>query len=104
MAHEGIAMSAPEPEPALEVEEIFHTAAELPAAARSAYLLGACAGQPAVLARIERLLASHDDGAFMQRAADGIPAAEIRRPAVLKSKQGEAFAEPTQNLPCPVVL
>ena len=46
-------------------EAIFQVAADLPAAERAAYLLTACPGQPALRARVERLLASHDDGGFM---------------------------------------
>ncbi len=51
-------------------EAIFQIAADMPAEERAAYLRTACESQPALRQRIERLLASHDDDGFMQRAAD----------------------------------
>ena len=47
-------------------EEIFQGAAALSREERIAFLLMACDGQRAVRARVERLLASHDNVAFMQ--------------------------------------
>src|SRR6476659_9395177 len=51
-------------------EEIFQAAAALTGAERAAYLLTACESQPKLRERIERLLASHDDDAFMKRERD----------------------------------
>jgi serine/threonine protein kinase len=51
-------------------EGIFQVAADLPVPERAAYLATACKGQTVLRQRIERLLASHDDGGFMQRSAD----------------------------------
>ena len=71
-------------------EAIFQVAADLPAAERAAYLLAACEGQPALRARVERLLASHDDDGFMRRPADRTDSAELKAElARLKPEQGE---------------
>ena len=71
-------------------EEIFQVAAEMPAAERAAYLATACEGQPALRERVERLLASHDDGGFMQRSADCTHSAELKDElARLKPEEGE---------------
>jgi len=71
-------------------EEIFQVAATLPAAERAAYLAIACEGQPALRQRIERLLASHDHDAFMQRPADRTDSAELEAElARLKPEEGE---------------
>jgi eukaryotic-like serine/threonine-protein kinase len=60
-------------------EEIFEAAAKLPASERSAYLQSACAGDAALLARIEGLLKAHDAaGNFMQE-----PAGPARKTIVL---------------------
>jgi serine/threonine protein kinase/WD40 repeat protein len=58
-------------------EEIFQAASGLSAQERTMFLLTACDGQPTVRARVERLLESHDNSAFMQRAADRPAAAEM---------------------------
>ena len=50
-------------------EKIFVTAATLPRTERSAFLEAACEGAPSVRARVERLLAVHDDDAFMATPA-----------------------------------
>jgi len=51
---------------------IFSAARQLPAAQRSAYLDGACAGDAALRERIEELLrAGEEAGAFLQEAAPG---------------------------------
>src|SRR6185295_20094370 len=71
-------------------EEIFQIAADMPAAERTAYLRTACEGQPALRQRIERLLASHDDGGFMQRSSDRNDSAELQAElARLKPEEGE---------------
>jgi serine/threonine protein kinase len=71
-------------------EEIFQIAAELPAPEREAYLLTACEGQPALRQRIERLLASHDDGGFMQRSSDRNDSAELQAElARFRPEEGE---------------
>ena len=71
-------------------EEIFQVAADMPAAERAAYLRTACEGQPALRERVERLLASHDDGGFMQRPADRTDSAELEAElARLKPEEGE---------------
>src|SRR6185436_19524536 len=55
-----------------------------------AYLLTACEGQPALRERVERLLASHDDGGFMQRSSDRNDSAELEAElARLKPEEGE---------------
>ena len=63
-------MSRPDAQPSLDEEEIFQAAAALAGAERAAYLMTACEGQPKLRERIERLLVSHDDAAFMERPAD----------------------------------
>jgi WD40 repeat protein/serine/threonine protein kinase len=82
-------MSLSQSQPPPGEEEIFHTAAELTASARSGYLLAACAGRPEVRGRVERLLKSHDNEEFMLRGAEGIispnGAAELAR---FKPEQG----------------
>ena len=83
-------MSAPDTPPPMNEEEIFQVAADMPAAERAAYLLTACEGQPALRERVERLLASHDDGGFMQRSADRTDSAELEAElARLKPEEGE---------------
>src|SRR5690349_3893276 len=59
-------------------EEIFNAAAALPEAERAAFLENACAGQPALLDRVEALLRSHDMIGFMEdcTGAPHAPAAE----------------------------
>jgi hypothetical protein len=70
-------------------EEIFQAAAEMPAAERAAYLATACEGQAALRQRVERLLASHDHDAFMQRPADRADSAELQAElARLKPEEG----------------
>src|SRR4030095_10741253 len=71
-------------------EEIFQIAADMPAPERVTYLLTACKGQHALRQRIERLLASHDDGGFMQRSSDRNDSAELQAElARLKPEEGE---------------
>src|SRR6185503_1921850 len=71
-------------------EEIFQIAADLTAPERAAYLRTACEGQAALRQRIERLLASHDDGGFMQRPVDRTDSAELEAElARLKPEEGE---------------
>ena len=71
-------------------EEIFQVAADMPAAERAAYLRTTCEGQPSLRARVERLLASHDDGGFMQRSVDRTDSAELEAElARLKPEEGE---------------
>ena len=71
-------------------EEVFQIAADMPATERAAYLRTACEGQPALRQRIERLLASHDHDAFMQRPADRTDSAELEAElARLKPEEGE---------------
>jgi WD40 repeat protein/serine/threonine protein kinase len=71
-------------------EEIFQVAADMPAAEREAYLRTTCEGQPALRARVERLLASHDQDAFMQRSVDRTDSAELEADlARLKPEKGE---------------
>ena len=50
-------------------EKIFVTAATLPRTERRAFLEAACEGAPSVRTRVERLLAVHDDDAFMATPA-----------------------------------
>src|SRR6185503_9803797 len=71
-------------------EEIFQIAADLTAPERAAYLRTACEGQAALRERIERLLASHDHDAFMQRSADRADSPELEAElARLKPEEGE---------------
>ncbi len=71
-------------------EEIFQVAVDTPATERANYLRTACEGQPALRQRVERLLASHDDDAFMQRPADRTVSAELETGlARLKPEEGE---------------
>jgi WD40 repeat protein/serine/threonine protein kinase len=71
-------------------EEIFQVAADMPAAERAAYLIIACEGQPALRQRVERLLASHDDGGFMQRSSDRNDSAELEAELTrFKPEEGE---------------
>jgi serine/threonine protein kinase len=58
-------------------EEIFQAAVDLPAAERATYLAATCEGQSALRHRVERLLASHHDEAFMQRPADRTDSGEL---------------------------
>jgi WD40 repeat protein/serine/threonine protein kinase len=71
-------------------EEIFQVAADMSGAERAAYLRTTCEGQPALRSRVERLLASHDDGGFMQRSVDRTDSAELEADlARLKPEEGE---------------
>jgi len=71
-------------------EEIFQVAADMLAPERAAYLATACEGQPALRQRIERLLASHDDGGFMQRSSDRNDSPELKAElARLRPEEGE---------------
>jgi eukaryotic-like serine/threonine-protein kinase len=71
-------------------EEIFQGAADMPVSERADYLATACEGQTALRQRIERLLASHDHDAFMQRPADRNDSAELKAElARLKPEEGE---------------
>ena len=58
-------------------QEIFDVAVELPPGERAAYLDEACEGRPAVRAGVDHLLASLQDDAFMQRAADSTATPEV---------------------------
>jgi len=52
------------------VKEIFQAAIELPAGERAAYLASACAGDPALLAEVESLIAAHQQtGSFLDTPA-----------------------------------
>jgi eukaryotic-like serine/threonine-protein kinase len=83
-------MPVPDERPRFSEEEIFHAAAELSATERRDYLVAACEGQPALKARIERLLTSHDEGDFMQRSADRSDTDEMKAEfARLKSEACE---------------
>src|ERR1043165_2138150 len=83
-------MSDPDTPPPRNEEEIFQVAAEMPAAERAAYLATTCKDQPALRQRVERLLASHDDGGFMQRSSDRDDSAELQAElARLKPEEGE---------------
>jgi serine/threonine protein kinase/tetratricopeptide (TPR) repeat protein len=55
---------------ALSEEAIFDAVAGMPAGERSSYLDAVCAGRLQVRARVEKLLAAHDDEAFMDRPMD----------------------------------
>ena len=63
--------------PCISEEDLFHAAAELPAAERPAFLLARCDGESALRARLEGLLASHEEREFMQRSADRIHSPEF---------------------------
>ncbi|RYD34962.1 MAG: serine/threonine protein kinase [Verrucomicrobiaceae bacterium] len=52
-------------------EHIFQAASVLPKAEQTAYLDKACAGQPALRARVEALLLSHDAEGFMTHCGPG---------------------------------
>src|SRR5882762_8803001 len=83
-------MSAPDTPPQMNEEKIFQVAADMSATERAAYLLNACEGQPVLRERVERLLASHDDGGFMQRSVDRTDSAELQAElARLKPEEGE---------------
>ena len=83
-------MPVPDPQPPANEEEIFQAAATRPTAERAAYLATACEGRPVLRQRVERLLASHDDGGFMQRSADRSDSAELEAElARLKPEEGE---------------
>ena len=60
----------PDSDQPLDEMEIFQVAVALPVAERAAYLQFACANLPDLRAGVERLLASVEDEAFMQRPAD----------------------------------
>src|SRR6185295_8998597 len=73
----------------LAVEEIFRAAAALPAADRAAYLEAACLGQPAVRARLERMLALGGIAALLQNGGDETVPLEIKAElARLKPEEG----------------
>ena len=56
--------------PSNKEEEIFDAASKLPASERSVYLQSACAGDAALLARVEALLKAHEAaGGFMEEPA-----------------------------------
>ncbi|MCI0539839.1 MAG: serine/threonine-protein kinase [Verrucomicrobiales bacterium] len=61
----------------IAVEEIFRVAAALPAAERAAYLEATCEGQPAVRARVERMLEVGGIAALLQHSADETVPLEI---------------------------
>jgi serine/threonine protein kinase len=70
-------MPSPDPSSLLSEQEIFDVAVELPPSERAAYLEEACEGRPDVRAGVEYLLASLNDDAFMQRAADSTATPEV---------------------------
>ena len=70
-------MPTPDLPSPLAVEEIFRAAAALPAADRAAYLEAACQGQPAVRARLERMLALGGIAALLQHGGDETVPLEI---------------------------
>ncbi len=62
-------------------ETIFHDALATPANERAAFLDAACAGQPALRACVEALLAAHEaPGSFLRGNAVGLPATELCQP------------------------
>src|SRR5688572_354460 len=66
------------PERWQKTEDIFHSAAALPAAERKAFLLEACANDEALLAEVERLLASHETASgFIEGSALEVAAGEL---------------------------
>ena len=67
----------PAPDEPLDEERIFQIVAALPAAERDAYLRSACDGHPEMRAEVERLLASIDDGAFMQKPMERTVSPEL---------------------------
>ncbi|HTG45738.1 MAG TPA: serine/threonine-protein kinase, partial [Verrucomicrobiae bacterium] len=74
-------MPAPEMSSERKREEaIFESALELPGPERANYLDRSCQNQPAVRARIQRLLQSHADAGFMRGGAD---------PSILASLEAE---------------
>jgi hypothetical protein len=70
-------MPKPDLSSPLAVEELFRAAAALPAADRAAYLEVACQGQPAVRARLERMLALGGIAALLQHGRDETVPMEI---------------------------
>ena len=70
-------MSFSDDRPSVSEEDLFHAAAELPAAERPAFLLARCEGESALRARLEGLLASHEEREFMQRSADRVQSSEF---------------------------
>ena len=73
-------------------EELFSHAAELPAAERAVYLEKACAGDPALRARVEALLRAHDAArSFMESppAADLASALTQQTPRVADAAVGD---------------
>ena len=82
-------MSTPDRPESISEEQIFEVATALPAAERAAYLDAACAGDGALRARLERLLASNEHSAFMQRTVlEPEPEDIARQHARLKPEKG----------------
>ena len=84
-------MPTPELPSPLAVEEIFRVATALPAAERAAYLEAACEGQPAVRARVERMLEVGGIAAFLQKRWDETvpPEIEVELARVKPEEGGE---------------
>ncbi len=74
---ERLTMPTPHLPSPIAVEEIFRVAAALPAAERAAYLEATCEGQPAVRARVERMLEVGGIAALLQHSADETVPLEI---------------------------
>jgi hypothetical protein len=73
----------------LALEEIFRVAAALPVTERGAYLDAACEGQPAVRARLERMLALGGIAALLQEGGNETVPLEIEAElARLKPEEG----------------
>lgn len=70
-------------------EEIFQSAAALPAVRRAAFLDAACVGKGEVRARLEALLRSHDETNFMDAAATPVRSRETLE-EVLQFNSGQS--------------
>ena len=82
-------MPAPNLPSPIAAEEIFRTAAALPAAERAAYLEAACEGQPELRARVGRMLEVQGIAAFLQHPPDETVPPEIEAElARLKPEEG----------------
>ena len=83
-------MPTPHLPSSLAAEEIFRVSAALPVAERGAYLEAACEGQPAVRARVERMLEVGGIAAFLQNDGNATVPPEIEAElARLKPVGGE---------------
>ncbi len=71
-----------------KVKDVLHEALEMPRAGRTEYLDGACAGNPALRAEVESLLASYDDaGTFIEESV-AAPKHALPDPLVVGSQLG----------------